>query len=352
MKSQSEFYRISVLILLFATQTIRAQIETKLVASDGDTNDYFGRVAAISGDYIIVGVPYNDNAKGIDAGAAYVFKHEGDAWVEKQKLIRPDGADSNYFGYGVDIDGNYAVISACWSDQDGEKSGSAYIYKLTGNEWNEQARLTAPDAAEDDRFGINVGISGDYAIAGAFFDDDCGSRTGSAYIFHREGTNWVFQEKLVPDDCAANDWFGVSVIIDGDYAAVSSRYDDNEMGVDAGAVYVYKREESSWVNQKKLISDDSLNFVGFENSAFCGDHLVVGCYKDEEEVHNGGSVYVYVKYGDNWIKADKLCSDDISEGDEFGKNTSMCEGRIIISSPSDDDKGDNSGSVYVFNWNG
>ncbi len=41
------------------------------------------------------------------------------------------------------------------------------------------AKLTASDGAAEDRFGDSVSISGDYAIVGAYGDD---SYQGSAYI--------------------------------------------------------------------------------------------------------------------------------------------------------------------------
>ncbi|MCD6182315.1 MAG: FG-GAP repeat protein [Candidatus Cloacimonetes bacterium] len=38
-------------------------------------------------------------------------------------------------------------------------------------------------------------MSGDYAVIGAFCDEDNGNNSGSAYIFQRNGTNWIEQAK-------------------------------------------------------------------------------------------------------------------------------------------------------------
>ena len=43
-------------------------------------------------------------------------------------------------------------------------------------------KLTASDALAGDLFGRRVSMDGDYAIVGAFYDDDGGSNSGSAYI--------------------------------------------------------------------------------------------------------------------------------------------------------------------------
>jgi hypothetical protein len=63
------------------------------------------------------------------------------------------------------------------------ESGSSYIFKRDGTAWIEQAKITASDGAADDFFGVSVAISGDYALVGAHGDDDNGSCSGSAYIY-------------------------------------------------------------------------------------------------------------------------------------------------------------------------
>ena len=68
-------------------------------------------------------------------------------------------------------------------------------------------KITAGDAAADDLFGEVAAISGDYAVVGAFLDDDNGFNSGSAYIFKRTGISWTQEAKLLPSDGAASDWF-------------------------------------------------------------------------------------------------------------------------------------------------
>jgi len=69
-------------------------------------------------------------------------------------------------------------------DDNGTNSGSAYIFKRSGTSWAEEAKLTASDGDDADYFGSSVSISGDYAIVGAYWDDDNGTNSGSAYIFN------------------------------------------------------------------------------------------------------------------------------------------------------------------------
>ena len=84
-----------------------------------------------------------------------------------------------------------------------------------------------------------MSISGDYALIGAYQDDDKGSNSGSAYVFVRSGTSWSQQSKVVASDGAASAWFGESVSISGGYALVGARFDDNTKGSNAGSAYFF-----------------------------------------------------------------------------------------------------------------
>ncbi len=100
------------------------------------------------------------------------------------KLLASDGAANEIFGISVSIAGDTAVIGARLDDDNGNDSGSAYVFVRDGsNNWSQQAKLTANDGAASDQFGISVSIAGDTAVIGAFLDDDNGNDSGSAYLF-------------------------------------------------------------------------------------------------------------------------------------------------------------------------
>ena len=171
-------------------------------------------------------------------GSAYVFIRDGTTWSQQAKLTASDGATSDYFGSSVGISGDYAIVGANYDDDKGSASGSAYIFKRDGTAWTEQVKLTASDGAAGDWFGTSVSISGDYVLVGASYDDDGGSDSGSAYIFKREATVWTEQVKLAASGGAAVDYFGCSVSISGDYVIVGACGDDSYRG----SAYVFKRD--------------------------------------------------------------------------------------------------------------
>jgi hypothetical protein len=208
--------------------------EAKLLASDGASGDRFGYVD-INEEIAIVGAYDNDNDNGIDAGAAYIFKREPEGyWYQESKIIAGDGASEDFFGVDVSITDEYVAAGALGDDA---KKGSVYIFKyIAGVGWQQVTKLTASDGVADDRFGSSVSIIQDYIAIGAFYDD---SHAGSAYIFYNDGTNWIQEAKLIASDSAAEDIFGISVSMDGSNVIVGARTDDNENGEDAGAVYFF-----------------------------------------------------------------------------------------------------------------
>ena len=108
-------------------------------------------------------------------------------WTEIQKLLASDNPEYDRFGYSVSLDGDTALIGAPYDDDNGELSGSAYVFTRIGTTWTQQAKLLSSDNPEYDRFGFSVSLDGDTALIGAPYDVDNGDLSGSAYIFTRDG---------------------------------------------------------------------------------------------------------------------------------------------------------------------
>jgi hypothetical protein len=156
--------------------------EQKLLPDDGAPDDWFGRSVSVSGDVAVIGARSHDD-NGRDSGSAYVFRRDGAEWRQEQKLLPDDGARDDWFGHSVSVSGDVAVIGAWLDNDNGTDSGSAYVFRRDGAEWRQEQKLLAGDGAPEDRFGLDVSVSGDVAVIGASFDDDNGDNSGSAYVF-------------------------------------------------------------------------------------------------------------------------------------------------------------------------
>jgi len=154
----------------------------KLLASDGAANDYFGWSVSLYGDRALIGA-YGDADNGSYSGSAYVFDLSGGSWAETAKLTAADGSANDYFGNTVSLFGDRALIGAFFDDAIGNDSGSAYVFDLQGGGWIETDKLIASDGAVNNYFGFSVSLSGEQVLIGAYGDNDNGNSSGSAYIF-------------------------------------------------------------------------------------------------------------------------------------------------------------------------
>jgi len=154
--------------------------ETKLTASDAAANDEFGTSVAISGSTAVVGAPKDDTSAGADAGSAYVYVRSNGVWSQQAKLTASDAYWNDSFGGSVAISSNTIVVGASEDDWSAKaNAGSAYVYKRSSGVWSPQLKLTASDALANDGFGNSVAISGNYIVVGASRDN---TAAGSAYV--------------------------------------------------------------------------------------------------------------------------------------------------------------------------
>ena len=154
---------------------------TKLLADDGAQDDEFGRSVSISGTTAIIGA-YLDDDNGTNSGSAYLFNIA--TGMQIAKLLPNDGTSGDKFGISVTISDTTAILGAMWDDDNGHDSGSAYVFDIGDlNNPVQIAKLLADDGAVGDQFGISVAISKTIVIVGARRDDDNGEDSGSAYLF-------------------------------------------------------------------------------------------------------------------------------------------------------------------------
>ena len=149
-------------------------------------------------------------------------------YVARQWFSASDGAKGDSFGSAVAIDGDTIVVGVP-GDTLGpvEFQGTAYVFVRNGEQWNERARLFPSDGAADDSFGYSVAISGDYIVVGAPRNNiGAVNNQGAAYVYFNNGGSWFEQQRLLANDGAAIDSFGTAVAISGEHVAVGAPFAD------------------------------------------------------------------------------------------------------------------------------
>lgn len=283
------------------------------------------------------------------------------AQCEVVKLRASDASARERFGRHVSISANVALVGVPGDDcAAGPNCGAAYIYRRQGTNWIEEAKLRASDAAAYDYFGNWVCADGDIAAVGAKRDDcadglpDC----GSVYVFRFDGSRWIEEAKLTASNAAENDQFGQPVAVSDDVVLAGARLDDCEDGSqDCGSVYVYRRNRSGWIEEAKLRASDPAADDRFgARISVDGDVVLVGANGNdcEDGSSDCGSAYVYRRRGSHWVEEAKLTAHDAAADDHFGFSASV-SGDVALVGTMKDDWGNGpsrSGSAYVFRFKG
>ncbi|MEE9130669.1 MAG: FG-GAP repeat protein [Phycisphaerales bacterium] len=315
----------------------------KLLPNDGAAGDWFGYSVAISGATAIVGAHMDDD-NGTDSGSAYLFNTT--TGLQIFKFLPNDGAVGDQFGLSVAISGAIAIVGAYFDDDNGTASGSAYLFDAEIAAGGRQiAKLLADDGAVGDRFGRSVAIDGVTAIVGAYLDNDNGTSSGSAYLFDISDPASPIQiAKLLPDDGAVQDYFGVSVAISGTTAIVGA-YQNDDNGSNSGSAYLFDTTTGQQI--AKLLPDDGAAADRFGWSvAISGATAIVGAFQHDDNGFHSGSAYLFDATTGRQVA--KLLANDGATADRFGWSVAISGSTAIVAAVWDDDHGNGSGSAYLF----
>ncbi len=320
----------SLIVLLSLYQLCQAMNEFKIKASDGTTGDKFGSAVDIDGDQCVVGAPFDDHSGPI-SGSAYIFEWDGTNWIQQAKLTESDANFWHYFGRDVSIDGDRCVIGSYHETDMSYGSGSAYIFEWNGSAWTQTAKLKASDSTGGDYFAWSVCIKGDRLVVGAPYS----SSNGAVYIFEWNGSEWIEQAKLADPD---GDSFGYSVDISDDRCIVGSPFSDGNFPAE-GAAYIFKWDGSDWIQESKLMASDGEWGDDLGRSvSISGNRCIAGAENDDDKGANSGSAYIFEWNGTDWFQQAKLTASDGHSSGHFGCSVAINDDTCTIA------------PTYVFEW--
>jgi len=334
--------------LLAAVASAQIQV-AKLTASDVEQDDHFGHSVASSGDWLVVGKPW-DNDVAAGSGAVYAYLCGGDDWIETQKLKASDAEFADFLGWSVAIDGWVCVAGAYYESPLGiSAAGSAYVFELSGGVWAQSAKIWASDASPNEFFGYAVAASGDRLLIGAREDNEFGYVAGAAYVFDHVGPNWVQSAKLTASDAMSGDGFGLSVSLWGDFALVGST-SDGPAGGEQGAAYVFQRFGPVWTQVAKLVNSDAAYQDYFGSAvAIRQDLALVTAQHHDHGAISGGAVYVFERQNGVWIETQELRAHDPIIGHNFGFSIDVRDDVALFGAIGDGASAyTGTGAAYIF----
>ncbi|MCC6679214.1 MAG: hypothetical protein IT436_18970 [Phycisphaerales bacterium] len=267
--------------------------------------------------------------------------------VQSAKLVGSDTGGDDRFGTQVAIHGDIAVIGAPWDKFDGVEMGSAYVFVRGPGGWVQEAKLVSPDPQPYEWFGRSVAVYGDTAAVGATKHDLAeDAEAGCVYVFVRSGGVWAHRATLIggDEDCA---YLGISVAMSGGTIVAGAQMSDpgNE-----GAAYIFEGADDAWTLRAKLQDTSGEELLWFGGAvATDGDTVVIGSTRREIGGIATGAAYIYGRVAGGWALRQTVWAPDGASMDEFGCGVAVSGDTVIVGARYDDnERGTDAGSVYVF----
>ena len=279
------------------------------------TENQQGLSVSISGNIAVSSVPGANN----NTGVAYIYdryEHGGGQWDKKWALPDPRKAEGDYYSWSVAISsttaGTYVAIGG--NDNNGEPD-FVYVYKASGNVWQQEAKIPDPGNNYLDMFGDALAISSTTLVVGASCENDY---RGAAYIYQRSGTQWNRMASMSDPLGNSGDGYGYSVAVSGNTVLVG----------DLDVAYAYTRTPGQGWPQTAAIKNPGPSNDNFGQSVtLSGTTAVIGA---PYAVQGEGAAYVFQLSGTTWTQRQELAEPG---GGEFGWSVAMSGSELLIGEP-------------------
>lgn len=326
--------------------------EAYIKAANADSNDNYGDKVIIDGNTLAVSAKDEDSSQSsitngttassdnsfVNSGAVYIYKRTGVSW-DQEAYIKAYNADANdKFGMSISLHGSTLAVGSSYEDSNQTSitngttasnnnslsdSGAVYVYQRSGSTWFQEAYIKATNANSIDGFGFSISIYSDTLAVSARGEsssqstitngstassDNTTTYSGAVYIYQRSSSVWSQQAYIKVSNLDVSDNFGESISLFGDTLIASSIYEDSltssivngssasssNSGIDAGAVYVFKRVGTNWSQTAYIKPQNPQNYDYFGGNvcALDEDSIIVGSIQEDSSytgVQNGSS---------------------------------------------------------------
>lgn len=301
--------------------------------------DAFSSGIALSDSELFVGAPNYDYFQIDRFGVVHVFKKNP---VGEWKIVQTLTSQTNernhlFFGREVHYAGGELFISSVSNVKDNgstkNRAGSVECFRRDdhGN-WTFVQLLTAPDPQNNDQFGSAIDRDGDWLVIGAPLHDydvngaDFMSDAGAVYMFHKEDTGWAFHRKLTSGLRSQTMRFGSPLSLHKDRLLVGTFFD---------RVFDFNYDGFTW-RYNDFYDPTAPPRKSFGSALVQSDRWVaIGA---STEVAPGsddkiGSVYIYRKEGSRLRLITKVKPHSEVRGG-FGMAIAVMNDRLVVSSPN------------------
>jgi hypothetical protein len=227
----------AVSVVLFVTEAASWNELMPVLPTNSQAEAEFGASLDLEAEVLVVGAP-GDATFGENAGGVFVFRRlEGGDWTQEAKLTPDDLVEGARFGTAMSLAHPYLLVGAPDATGSAPNAGAAYVYRHDGNDWIEERKLFLVDGNSSDSFGQAVDLLGDIALVGSpsIASTDADHRSG-LHAFLRQGEEWL---ELFQSDSPSPE-FGSAVSLSAEGFALVGIPRNPDPRVEEGAVHVFK----------------------------------------------------------------------------------------------------------------
>jgi hypothetical protein len=209
-------------------------IESSKLSSNIQTEgQHFGSVIKATDGFLAVGVSETTTRP----GSVLIFGNDSQGWRHEETIVSP-ALDDGY-GESLDISGNTMIVGAPRDDNDkGTNAGAAYVYTFDSADWSLRAKVLPTKSSSNLYFGGDVAISGDRAVigqTGVFTGEN--PETGdwndaSVFIYEYDNSDWIVDTTYTLN----SPYFGDNVEVYDNLVLMGSRAD----------VWLYEHSVDTW----------------------------------------------------------------------------------------------------------
>ena len=322
---------------------------------DGENNDDLsGRSISLSSNGLIIAIGSTQNSdSGERSGHVRIFEFFNNDWIQLGEDIDGESpGDASGWDIALSSNGQRVAIGAPGNDDSGENSGHVRVFENINGVWTQVGQDVDGELAGD-QLGRSVSLSSNGTImaAGAIFNDGNGDRSGHVRIYRNTNGTWQQIGSDINGESPFN-FSGESVDLssDGNIVAISASFNEG-FGNRSGHVRVFENINDTWSQLGFDINGEGENErFGFDLSlSDDGKKLAVGASSNDEDGDNSGHVRVFENIEGSWFRiADNIVGE--SSGDVSGFRVALAsEGnQVAISSPFSDGNGEDAGHVQVY----
>jgi hypothetical protein len=313
-------------------------------------DDFFGASVAVSGEWVAVGAPLNDDM-GLDAGAVHIFQVTEGTVSWKQTLYDANSNADNQFGYSVAIDGSTLVAGAPQTDSVNVNEGSATVFRLSGSStWIQNAYLPSPEGSANEYTGFSVDVSENCTLGATILLGAPETyNMGFVHVYYYDGLNWQAAGSWESPNSGTDYMFGYSVAIDGDLAAIGEPASD-ELSTNAGAVHVFEYNIGIGFTVRANLEPSLIahhDFMGVSVSV-AGTDVLVGIQNGEGGgVDTGRADLWEVNFSGAYVHSKIYEASDLTGTDvgSLGNSVALSRREAVVGSPQVDSA---TGAAYIF----